>query len=56
MSETDLKEKLETTLNESIKSHLISDVEVGSLLSSGVDSSYLTAVSKLPKTYTVGFA
>ncbi|MDO5292549.1 MAG: asparagine synthase (glutamine-hydrolyzing) [bacterium] len=56
LPEDELKAHLEETLNESIQSHLISDVEVGSLLSSGVDSSYLTAVSKLPKTYTVGFA
>lgn len=56
MSEEELKEKLEATLQESIDSHLIADVEVGSLLSSGVDSSFLTAVSKTPKTYTVGFA
>ncbi len=57
------KEKsLETTINEidavvqdSIKAHKISDVEVGSFLSSGVDSSYIAACFKGDKTFTVGF-
>ena len=39
----------------SIKYHQISDVEVGSFLSSGVDSSYIVSNAKPEKTYTVGF-
>lgn len=46
-----IKERLE----DSIKAHKISDVEVGSFLSSGVDSSYIAASSEVDKTFTVGF-
>ena len=43
-------------MNKSVKRHLISDVEVGSFLSSGVDSSLIAALSKCNRTFTVGFA
>ena len=43
------------TLEESIKYHQISDVEVGSYLSGGVDSSYIVSMAKPDKTFTVGF-
>ena len=43
------------SLQESIKIHKVSDVEVGSFLSSGVDSSYVAATFKGDKTFTVGF-
>ena len=43
------------TLESSIKYHQISDVEVGSYLSGGVDSSYVVAEAKPNKTFTVGF-
>lgn len=43
------------TFEDSIKTHKISDVEVGSFLSSGVDSSYVAASADVDKTYTVGF-
>lgn len=46
---------VDTTLQESIKMHKVSDVEVGSFLSSGVDSSYVAATFKGDKTFTVGF-
>ncbi len=46
---------IESTLNDSIKAHLISDVEVGSYLSGGVDSSYVVAQALPSKTFTVGF-
>lgn len=46
-----IKEKLE----DSIKAHKVSDVEVGSFLSSGVDSSFIAASSDVDKTFTVGF-
>ena len=42
-------------MKNSIKYHKISDVEVGSFLSSGVDSSYIVSCSDVDKTYTVGF-
>lgn len=42
-------------LEDSVKAHKISDVEVGSFLSSGVDSSYIAASSDVDKTFTVGF-
>lgn len=46
---------IEDLVHETVNTHMISDVEVGSLLSSGVDSSYV--VSEFPgnKTFTVGF-
>ena len=44
------------TLEESIKYHQISDVEVGSYLSGGVDSSYVVSKFLPDKTFTVGFA
>lgn len=40
---------------ESIKKHMMSDVEVGSLLSSGVDSSFVAAEFSGNRTFTVGF-
>ena len=43
------------TLESSIEYHKISDVEVGSYLSGGVDSSYVVSVAKPNKTFTVGF-
>ncbi|MGN0605647.1 MAG: asparagine synthase (glutamine-hydrolyzing) [Oscillospiraceae bacterium] len=39
----------------SVEAHKISDVEVGSFLSSGVDSSYVASVADVDKTFTVGF-
>ena len=46
---------IESIMKDSVKHHLISDVEVGSFLSSGVDSSYLVSLAKPDKTYTVGY-
>ena len=40
---------------ESVRYHQIADVEVGSFLSSGIDSSYLVSLAKPDKTYTVGY-
>lgn len=42
-------------MKDSVKVHKISDVEVGSFLSSGVDSSYIAALSKVNKTFTIGY-
>ncbi len=41
--------------DDSVRAHKIADVEVGTFLSSGVDSSYITCVSGVEKTFTVGF-
>ena len=49
------KEGIRERLEDSIEAHKISDVEVGSFLSSGVDSSYIAAKSDVDKTFTVGF-
>ena len=46
---------IDQTMKESIKTHKISDVEVGCFLSSGVDSSYVASCFKGDKTFTVGF-
>ncbi len=43
------------TFRDSVRAHKIADVEVGSFLSSGVDSSYVAAVANVDKTFTVGF-
>ena len=43
------------SFHDSVEAHKISDVEVGSFLSSGVDSSYVAAVANVDKTFTVGF-
>ena len=50
------KKGIKDRLQDSIKAHKISDVEVGSFLSSGVDSSYIAASSDVDKTFTVGFS
>ena len=55
---TDLREwvnKISETFIRSVNAHKIADVEVGSFLSSGVDSSYVAAVADVDKTFTVGF-
>ena len=51
----ELTDKIDDAMQASIKRHKISDVEVGSFLSSGVDSSYVAACFKGDKTFTVGF-
>ena len=48
-------EDIDRAMQNSIESHKISDVEVGSFLSSGVDSSYVAACFHGDKTFTVGF-
>lgn len=48
-------EQISDVFNDSVKAHKISDVEVGSFLSSGVDSSYVASVANVDKTFTVGF-
>ena len=47
--------KIEDITQDSVKRHMLSDVEVGSFLSSGVDSSYIARSFGGAKTFTVGF-
>lgn len=57
-NEPDLDEwvnRISDTFKNSVEAHKIADVEVGSFLSSGVDSSYVAAVANVDKTFTVGF-
>ncbi len=48
--------EIDSTVHESVEAHRISDVKVGSFLSGGVDSSYITACLMPDKTFSVGFA
>jgi asparagine synthase (glutamine-hydrolysing) len=59
-SETELAEELRERLRDSVRAHLVADVDVGVLLSGGIDSSVLTALAALEgsgrvKTFTIGF-
>lgn len=49
------RQQIQQTLRESVKAHRISDVKVGSFLSGGVDSSYITALLMPDKTFSIGF-
>lgn len=51
----ELASEIDVAIKDSVKYHEIADVEVGSFLSSGIDSSYLVSVSRPDKTYTVGY-
>ena len=46
---------IENVMQESVKAHKIADVEVGSFLSGGIDSSYIAKLANVKKTFTVGF-
>ncbi len=48
--------QIDDIVHESVEAHRISDVKVGSFLSGGVDSSYITACLMPDKTFSVGFA
>lgn len=50
-----LIEEIKDAMVDSVNHHKISDVEVGSFLSSGVDSSYVVSLLKPDKTYTASF-
>lgn len=47
--------RISDTFKDSVEAHKFADVEVGSFLSSGVDSSYVAAEANVDKTFTVGF-
>lgn len=55
LSLEDWVDRIDKATKNSVDYHMISDVEVASLLSSGVDSSYLVARYSGTKTFTVGF-
>ena len=55
ISREDAVEAIDTVVRESIAKHVVSDVEVASFLSGGVDSSYVAACFGGAKTFTVGF-
>ncbi len=52
---TELVDEIAEVFEASVMVHKISDVEVGSFLSSGIDSSYAATVFQGDKTFTVGF-
>jgi len=49
-------EDIRSTVRESVEAHQISDVKVGSFLSGGIDSSYITALLRPDKSFSVGFS
>ncbi len=51
----DVVKLIDETILSSVEYHQIADVEVGSFLSGGVDSSYVASVARPQKTYSVGF-
>lgn len=51
----DWTKEINDLLKDSVEAHKIADVEVGSFLSSGVDSSLIATVSNAKKTFTVGW-
>ena len=55
MSFEEAVKNISDVMKDSVDKHLISDVEVGSFLSSGIDSSYIVSLAKPNKTYTVGY-
>lgn len=59
-SERDTVDAIDDAIRESVRFHNVADVEVGSFLSSGIDSSYLAAClaqeNPAIKTFTVGFS
>ena len=53
--EEELVTKIRNAMVDSVEHHKIADVEVGSFLSSGVDSSYVVSLLKPNKTFTASF-
>lgn len=52
----DWAQRIHAAMQESVRAHLQADVPVGSFLSSGVDSTYLAALSGVDAAFTVGFS
>lgn len=55
LTEEQAVDEIEKVFENSVNAHKIADVEVGCFLSSGVDSSYVSAYFADQKTFTVGF-
>lgn len=55
-TEDEWVDAIDAVMADSVKAHKIADVEVGSFLSSGVDSSFVACIADVDKTFTVGFA
>ncbi|GBD81241.1 asparagine synthetase [Tetragenococcus halophilus subsp. halophilus] len=55
MTEKEAVDLIDQAVQETTNAHLISDVEVGTFLSSGVDSSLVTALAKPQYTFSIGF-
>lgn len=55
MSFEDAAVELDERVRESVDAHCVADVEVGSYLSGGIDSSYVTSLQRPNKTFSVGF-
>lgn len=55
LSYTECADMIDERVHESVNAHRISDVKVGSFLSGGVDSSYITASLMPNDTFSVGF-
>ncbi len=51
-----MQKDVQNIMKQSVRRHLISDVEVGSFLSGGVDSGLIAAISGCVRTFTVGFS
>ena len=51
----EIVDEIEAVMKDSVAAHKVSDVEVGSYLSSGVDSSYMAYLGQVDRTFTVGF-
>ena len=50
-----MEKKLESVLKKSVRRHMVSDVEVGTFLSGGVDSGFISVLSGAKMAFTVGF-
>lgn len=55
LSYSECADMIDSRVHESVAAHRISDVKVGSFLSGGVDSSYITATLMPNDTFSVGF-
>jgi len=55
MSFDDAVKRIDQGMHDSVSRHGVSDVPVGALLSSGIDSSYVTAIFKPKQTYSIDF-
>ena len=54
-TDEELINEIRSSMVDSVEHHKIADVEVGSFLSSGIDSSYVVSLLKPDKTYTASF-